>query len=152
MLNRDRASNADGDAFGSVGEAREQSRSRYDDHTSIVSHRGMRFSTCSFTPLLGEKECGLLCATSPSESSPSLTRARYAGTAGLPGHRNIQHGTLHRTVTLSIQGLLATMGVLRFNRLRSWTGQDFYSALEVWADSRETCTTPGERPHLGEDE
>ena len=47
------------------------------------------------------------------------------------------------------QGLLATMGVLRFNRLRSWTGQDFYSALEVWADSRETCTTLGERPHLG---
>jgi len=35
------------------------------------------------------------------------------------------------------------------NRLRSWTGQDFYSALEVWADSRETCTTLGERPHLG---
>jgi hypothetical protein len=85
MRNHDRARNADGDAFGSVGEVREQSRSRYDDHTSMVSHRGMRLSTCSFTPLLGEKECGLLCATSPSESSPSLTRARYAGTAGLPG-------------------------------------------------------------------
>ena len=83
MRNHDRARNADGDAFGSVGEVREQSRSRYDDHTSMVSHRGMRLSTCSFTPLLGEKEC--LCATSQSESSPSLTRARYAGTAGLPG-------------------------------------------------------------------
>jgi len=73
MRNHDRARNADGDAFGSVGEAREQSRSLYDDHTSIVSHRGMRLSGCSFTRLLGEKECGLLCATSPSESSPSLT-------------------------------------------------------------------------------
>jgi hypothetical protein len=38
---------------------------------------------------------------------------------------------------------------LRFNRLRGWTGQDFYSALGVWADGRETCTTPGGRPHLG---
>ena len=36
----------------------------------------------------------------------------------------------------------------RFKRPRSWTGQDFYFAPEVWADSRETCTTLGGRPHL----
>jgi hypothetical protein len=29
------------------------------------------------------------------------------------------------------------------NRLRSWTGQDFCSPPEGWADSLETCTTQG---------
>jgi hypothetical protein len=40
----------------------------------------------------------------------------------------------------------------KVKRLRNWTGQDFYSPPEGWADSRETCTTPGGRPHLGWDE
>ena len=83
MRNHDRARNADGDAFGSVGEARA-------DPDTMITRRWSAIGGCASAlarshPLLGEKECGLLCATSPSESSPSLTRARYAGTAGLPG-------------------------------------------------------------------
>jgi hypothetical protein len=34
--------------------------------------------------------------------------------------------------------------VPKVKRFRGWMGQDFYSAPEVWADSRETCTTPGD--------
>src|SRR5229473_3987301 len=32
----------------------------------------------------------------------------------------------------------------KVKRFRGWTGQDFYSAPEVWADSRETCTIRGD--------
>ena len=38
------------------------------------------------------------------------------------------------------------------NRLRSWTGQDFCSALDVQEHSRETCTSPLGRPQPGWDE
>ena len=60
------------------------------DPDTMITRRWSAIGGCASAlarshPLLGEKECGLLCATSPSESSPSLTRARYAGTAGLPG-------------------------------------------------------------------
>jgi hypothetical protein len=55
MRNHDRASNADGDAFGGRF-ARLGSNPDPDTMitaTSIVSHLGMRFSGCSFTPLFG---------------------------------------------------------------------------------------------------
>ena len=63
MPNHDRASYADGDAFGSVGEAAEQSQIPIPvitsdpmiTATSIVSHLGVRFSGCSFTPLFGRE-------------------------------------------------------------------------------------------------
>ena len=85
MRNHDRARNADEMHSGRL--ARLGSNP---DPDTMITRRWSAIGGCASAlarshPLLGEKECGLLCATSPSESSPSLTRARYAGTAGLPG-------------------------------------------------------------------